>query len=154
MKKHLTLVLAVSALLLAILAALILIYQRVNPAAPLEYTQHEYTPARADLAPGDTLICSPTLTIRAAGRIDILRSYWNVDTGADAVLCSGVPAPIIQLSRNRPRGILNNFRGGASVSLPVPNLPPGHYLLLSSASGPGRGQSDYQVAFRVTKPCD
>lgn len=153
MKRTLTIVLAVLALLLAIFSALILIYQRVNPAAPLEYTQHEYAAARTELAPGETLVYSPTLTIRAAGRIDILRSFWNADKGSDAVLCSGQPAPIIQISRNRPRGVLNNFRGGAVVSIPVPNLPPGHYLLLSSASGPGRGQSDYQVAFRVTKPC-
>lgn len=146
MKRTLTIV-------LAILAALILIYQRVNPSAPLEYTAHDYAPARADLAPGDTLIYSPTLTVRAPGRIDILRSYWNVDTGTDAVLCSGQPAPIIEISRNRPRGVLNNFRGGASVRLPVPNLPPGRYLLLSSASGPGRGQSEYQVRFSIRQKC-
>lgn len=124
-----------------------------GPEPPLEYTQHEYQAERTELAPGDTLIYTPTLYIRAAGRIDILRTFWSVDRSADAVLCSGEPAPIVQITRNRPRGILNNFRGGSAVKLPIPNLPPGDYLLLSSASGPGRGQSDYQVKFSIRRKC-
>jgi hypothetical protein len=124
-----------------------------GPGAPLQYTERSYTPEHSVLAPGDTLVYTPTLVIRRAGRIEVLRSFWSVDTSKDAALCSGDPAPIIEIVRNRPASIIGNVRGGVAVTVPVPNLPPGRYLLLTSVSGPGGGQDAYEVPFVITKNC-
>lgn len=130
-----------------------LIYQSFQPppppSAPLEYTQHSYPAERVQLRPGDHLRYSPQLIVRQSGKIEVFRSYWSVDKSADAVLCSGVPAPTDKIERNRPKGIVGNIRGGRVVDVPIPTLPNGKYLYLTSVSGPGRGQSDYEVPFEV-----
>lgn len=123
------------------------------PPPPIHYTQAEYAAARAVLAPGASLVYTPTLEIKNAGRVTVLRTFWNRDTNQNAVLCSGQSAPIIEITRNLPASIVNDFRGGNAVHIPVPDLPNGRYWLLSSASGPGGGQSTYSVPFEVTNSC-
>lgn len=125
-----------------------------GPQPPLEYTQHSYLAETVQLRTGQHLRYTPELIVRESGRVDILRSYWSIDKSADAVLCDGTtPAPTETISRNRPKGIIGNIRGGRYVDTPVPNLPKGKYLYLTSASGPGRGQSDYEVYFEVVSNC-
>ncbi len=123
------------------------------PEPPLHYTQAEYKPERTIYAPGEPLVYSPTLIVARAGRIDVLRSFWSRTKDANATLCSGQSAPVIQISRNFPPSTVGNVRGGSRVQLLVPLLPPGDYWLISSASGPNGGQSVYSVPFKVTQAC-
>lgn len=143
---------AVAIVMVAIaVVALVRLARPADP--PIHYTQAEYTPQHAAYAPGESLVYTPTLVIKVAGRVNVLRSYWNVTTDRNAVLCSGQPAPVIEISRNLPIGSIENVRDGNAVRLPVPDLPNGEYLLLSSAVGADGGQSVYQVRFKVVRSC-
>lgn len=144
-------------LAIAVVGVAVLVYALIlvtsPPEPPIHYTQAEYAPARAVYAPGESMVYSPTLIIKAAGRVDVFRSFWDRDRDQNAALCSGGAAPTIAISRNFPMSVIGNVRGGSRVQLLIPNLPPGRYWLLSSASGPGGGQSVYRVPFDVTQKC-
>lgn len=131
-----------------------MLFQIAQPIAPpLHYTQLAYTPARAVYAPLESMVYTPTLEIKQAGRVDVLRSFWSVTTDSAASLCDGSSAPTTEIKRNLPPGAVGDIRGARAVRITIPNLPPGDYLLLSSATGPGGGQSVYQVSFTVIKKC-
>jgi hypothetical protein len=144
-----------SALLLSILFVFgfMLVNLAKPPAPPLHYRSIEYAPARSVYAPGETMVYTPELEVRNAGRVDVLRSFWDVTRDQAATLCSGGSAPIIEVKRNLPAGTVGNVRGGKAVRVSVPMMPPGDYLLISSATGPSGGQSVYQVAFSIDAAC-
>jgi hypothetical protein len=123
------------------------------PEPPLHYTAAEYPAARPVYAPMETMIYTPTLIVKQEGRIDVLRSFWSRTLDSAALLCDGSPAPTIEARRNLPAGTVGDIRGGRAVLVPIPNLPPGDYWLISSATGPGGGQSVYQTPFRVVRAC-
>lgn len=120
---------------------------------PIEYSQAEYQPERGELAPGEFLVYTPTLKINQAGRVDIFRSFWNRDTDSNAALCSGGPAPVYEIHRNFPVGVVGNVRGGRQARIAIPDLPPGRYWLITSAAGPNGGQSVTEVGFVIIQPC-
>ncbi len=123
------------------------------PEPPIHYTQEEYTPNKAVYEPGQSMVYSPTLVIRVPGRVNVLRSFWDRTNDRNAVLCSGQSAPVLQVSRNFPPTTIGNVRSSGRVQLLIPDLPPGEYWLLSSASGPDGGQSQYAVPFSIRKEC-
>lgn len=144
---------AAVAIVMVAIAVVALIRLAAPPEPPIHYTQAAYLPERALYAPGESLVYTPTLIIKTPGRVTVLRSYWNLGTDRNATLCSGQSAPVIEISRNLPAGSIGNVRDGNAVRLPVPDLPNGDYLLLSSAVGAGGGQSVYEVRFRVVGSC-
>jgi hypothetical protein len=129
------------------------LWSALNTSAPLHYTQVEYTPERSIYAPGETMVYTPALEVKRAGRVDVLRSFWSRSADESATLCNGESAPTITVTRNLPTGTVGNVRGGRAVRVEIPDLPPGDYLLLSSASGPVGGQSVYEVRFSVRQAC-
>jgi hypothetical protein len=130
------------------------LFRLARPAdPPIHYLAAEYTPDRTTYAPHETMVYTPSLKITKEGRVDVLRSFWNRTENTAATLCDGSSAPIITTTRNLPAGMVGNVRGGRAVRIPIPNLPPGDYWLISSASGPGGGQSVYQVPFSVVRHC-
>lgn len=128
-------------------------HREAPPLPPIHYTQEDYYPDRAVYAPGDTLMYTPTLTINVGGRVDFLRTYWDDTRSQSARLCDGAFAPQDAFSRNLPRGIIGNARGGMAVPYTVPKLPPGHYRILNSATKPSGGESDYEVPFEIIETC-
>lgn len=123
------------------------------PEPPLHYTQAEYTPERPVLAPGGTLVYTPTLTVNRSGRIEIVRSFWDVGRNQAATLCDGSAAPSVSIARALPLSLHGALRQ-QPVRIELPNLRPGVYLLVSSATKPDGGEAGSQVRFRVTKRCD
>jgi hypothetical protein len=123
------------------------------PQPPIRYTQLDYYPDRAVYAPGETLVYTPTLIVNLAGRTNFLRTYWDDTRNQSARLCDGTSVPQDEFSRNLPRGIIGNARGGTSVSYTVPKMPPGHYRILNSATKPSQGESDYEVPFEIRQAC-
>lgn len=120
---------------------------------PIHYTDQEYAADKAVYMPGETLIYTPTLVIKREGRTFFLRTFWDDTRDGAARLCDGSDAPQDEFSRNLPRGIIGNARGGRQVTIVVPKLPPGSYRLLSSALKVGGGESHYEVPFRVERAC-
>jgi hypothetical protein len=139
----------------AVLVTVIFVFRLfLPPEPPIHYTHGEYAPDKSVYAPGETLIYTPTLVVKLEGRTDFLRTYWDVTRSAPARLCDGREAPQEQFSRNLPRGIVGNARGGNQVRKFVPKMPPGDYVLLSSAvKAGGGGEGYYEVAFSISEPC-
>ncbi len=143
---------AVAIVMVAVVVfALFRLAQPVQP--PLHYLQAEYQPARSVYAPLETLSYTPTLEVKTAGRVTVLRSFWNRTKDSAASLCDGSSAPTVEVVRNLPAGTVGNVRGGRAVLVAVPKLPPGDYWLISSAVGPSGGQSVTEIPFRVEKSC-
>lgn len=153
MKKYAAIIVVMFALLLSILAVLIQTYRAAQRSAPLEYTQSSYTPDRAVYRPGDSLVYTPTLVVRHEGRVNVLRTFWDLTRNQSAQLCSGVAAKRITIENNLPVGIVGNVRGGRSVPVRLEDLPNGDYALITSASGPDGGQGVYEVRFTVVGSC-
>lgn len=143
---------ALVAVAIALLAAGIIL-RLTPPEPPLTYTQAEYTPERPVIEPGETLTYTPTLVINRAGRIDIVRSYWDVGRNQTGMLCDGSAAPSVSIARALPLSLHGALRQ-QPVRIELPNLRPGVYLLVSSATKPDGGEAGSQVRFRVTKRCD
>lgn len=142
------------AAIVMVCVALYAVYSYIRPPEPpLHYSAAEYQAERPTYAPGENLVYTPTLTVRRTGLVTVIRTFWSVSQDTAATLCDGSSAPIIEVKRILPAGLVGDVRGGRQVRIPVPNLPPGDYLLLSSASGPNAGQSVYQVRFSVTQSC-
>lgn len=120
---------------------------------PIEYSADYYTPERVALAPGDTLIYTPTLTIAHGGYLKVVRGYWNIDQNQAATDCEGKIVPPIVMERSVPPLVAGVVRGNI-VKLVIPALPPGHYWLSSTAMGPTGGTASYLVGFSVVKPCN
>ena len=132
--------------------AVLLIQIARPPAPPLRYDAPEYVPESGNVAPFGSLVYTPTLQVAQTGRVSILRSYWNIDTNNSAQLCDGSDAPIIQSTRNLPQTLAGQARANP-IRVPLPNLPPGHYWLITSATTPTGGQATYTVSFTITQAC-
>ena len=144
----------------AVGVALFAVYAIVirGPQAPLKYTQKEYQAERAVYAPGETLVYTATLTVKRVGALTLTRGYRISAPGTKADfgrarLCNGTNAPVIsEMVPPFPEGSLGvNVEG--KVSVPVYDMPPGSYWLVSSVGKADSGESLTQVALTITKPC-
>jgi hypothetical protein len=147
---HLYLVVVAGAVFVVVYA----LWNALQTEPPIHYTQATYEPNKAVYAPGETLIYTPSLQVAQEGWTDFLRTFWDATRDSSAKLCDGSDAPQDAFSRNLPRGILGNARGGRAVSVVVPKMPPGDYILQSSAvKHSGGGQGYYEVKFSITQAC-
>lgn len=151
MKQPLWPFIAVAVIMMALLGYVIA-RSLTPPEPPLDYTQDEYTPERAALWSGATLVYTPTLTINRSGRVDIVRSFWDIGRNQAAQLCDGTVVPAIETRRALPASLHGAARDQA-VRVFIPNLRPGAYWLVTSATNPGGGEALTQVRFRVVSPC-
>ena len=156
-KQHPVTVAAACVAALCVGVALFAVYTLVlrTPVAPLTYVSPSYIADRQVYAPGDTLVYTPALTVERAGITQVTRSFWDVDKGSFALLCDGTPAPTL---RNDPRVFPARAHGKAvanRVPIKIPNLPPGRYLVSSSAVKPtgDGGEALSEVEFLIARPC-
>lgn len=141
------------AVMMMLLLGVAIVRGLMPPEPPLAYMQAEYEPERRVLAPGQTLIYTPTLTVNHAGRVELIRSFWDVGRNQSAMLCDDTLAPSVEIVRALPP-LLHGVLRQQPVRLPIPNLKPGTYLLVTSATNPEGGEAVTQVPFRVTQRCN
>ena len=137
----------------ALFAAYSLVLRKPQP--PLTYTTPAYLPERQVYMPGETLVYTPSLTVERGGLTQATRSFWDVDQWNFARLCDGSDAGTIESpkrvfpARAHGRAIANR------VPVKVPNLPPGRYLISSSAhkETANGGEALSEVEFLIATPC-
>ena len=146
--------LAMTIVLAALLSAIgaTALIAAVRPPAPLVYDQPYYIADDAALCPGDVLVWTPTLTVRDAGLITIVRTYWDVANDRAAQTKDGMTLVSIEASRVLPAHLAGKPRAN-TVRLIVPDLPPGAYVVSTSARGVGTEQAVYGVFFSVLSTC-
>lgn len=124
-----------------------------GPAQPFEYTRDEYQAEHFIYAPGETLVYTPTLTVKRSGVFDTRRGWRTRPAAQRARDCAGNPIPpIVDNPPPFPPDAIDTDVE-TRVAVPVPNLPPGDYWLVSSVTKPDGGESITKVAFRVLTPC-
>lgn len=140
---------------MVMIAVLVIVIARIaNPAAPpLRYTQDVYQPERAVYAPGETMVYTATLTVERAGAIHIVRGWRTLPGHARARLCDGSNAPVLQDTPPPfpPEAVDSEVEGRIVVT--VPNLPPGRYVLVTSATKDDGGETVTQAPMEVRAPC-
>lgn len=138
------------ALVLVILVGFAVLLRRP---APIAYRSKVYTPAADVLAPGDSLVYTPTLVLSREGDLKIVRTFWRLDTHKIARLCTGqVTDSIERQPRSVPDDVLG-FVQDDQVTVKIPVVPPGDYVLSSTAITNAGGLSPSKVYFRVERPC-
>ncbi len=127
------------------------------PTPPFTYTQAEYQAERPVYAPGETLSYTASLTIDRAGAIEIIRGFRARPSSGRARLCNGQNATTFGKNPGDepppfpPEAIGTEVEGRVNIS--IPELPPGDYWLISSASKKDGGESLTKVAFSITQKC-
>jgi hypothetical protein len=127
--------------------------------APIIYDALYYRPTKDSLCPGlnptnglfNTLDFTPTVTIRSAGRIDILRTFWD-RTFRHVARLPNNSTPAVHDQFNLPF----ELAGESSIAVShvtLPNLPEGDYWMVTSVIGVNTNQVQYQVAFSVPQGC-
>jgi hypothetical protein len=154
--------------LITLIAVGMLIYVVVlvtaGPRAPLKYTRDIYCAERSQqlengcgpavYTPGDTLIYTASLTIERAGDIDLERGWRTNPAEGRPRLCNGTLAPVI--NEDPPpfsQGAVGNEVEGR-IEVEVPDLPPGHYWLISSVINADGGEALTKVPVLILKKCD
>jgi len=127
--------------------------------APIIYDALYYVPATNTLCPGinvsnglfTTLDFTATVTIRSAGRLDVLRTFWDRPHRRAARLLDN-SLPTVHDQSNLPFELAGESRTTAA-HVTVPNLPAGSYWMVTSIIGVNTNQVQYQVAFDIPKGC-
>lgn len=133
------------------------------PQPPFTYTQREYQSERTNgdaigvYAPGETLIYTASLRVDRDGYPEIIRGFRTYPREQRAILCNGKnarnihPPPEEQPAPFSFGAIGNDIEG--QIQIPIPNLPPGEYLVNSSVSKKDGGETVTRVRFVITRPC-
>lgn len=156
------LVLGGIALSVLIVIAYLSVSQTVAKAAepaPIIYDALYYMPTISTLCPGinqtsglfNTLDFTPTVTIRSAGRLDVLRTFWDRTYRHAARLPNNSTANVHD-QFNLPFELAGESRIAPS-HVTLPNLPEGDYWMVTSVVGVNTNQVQYQVPFSVPKGC-
>jgi|GEM_PF-4975928 len=132
---------------------------QVYAPAPLTYDKLSYSPAQRDVCPGidprtgivETLNFTVTQTVQAPGRLDVLRSFWNRSLRRAAREPDG-STPVIHDLLVTPFENVGDTRV-IPLSIRLPDLPPGSYLMPTSVRGVNTNEAQYEVAFVVPEGC-
>lgn len=145
---------AVATFIVVIVVALILV-QREGAGPPLSYTEPEYAAERMVYAPGETLVYTASLTIARAGDIEeVERGFRTRPAAGRARLCDGAYAPLIETDPPPFPAEAVGTEVESRIEVPIPNLPPGDYWVISSAKKGDGGEALTEVAFSVLVSCD
>ena len=141
------------AVVMVVVLAVILVRLAQPPAPPLSYTQGEYTAERPIYAPGDTLVYTASLTIERAGAVQVVRGWRARQSAARVRLCDGTNAPVVQDTPPPfpPDAVGTEVEG--RIEVPVPELPPGDYWLVSTVKKDDGGEAISKVGVIVERPC-
>ena len=156
-------------LLLGLTASAVLIFlaamsvsqtvSRAEAPAPLAYDQLYYRPVFRDICPGinpstgvaNTLSFTVTQTVREAGRLDVLRTYWDRKLNRAAHL-SDNSTPAIHDQLTIPFEIAGESRV-IPLHVTIPDLPAGSYWMVTSVMGVNTNQVQYEVPFVIPEGC-
>jgi hypothetical protein len=136
-----------------IVSAQILVKPVTDPPTTVTYTDTNFQAKNTTLCPGDILIYTVDRTFHDGGQLLAAHSFLDKKTDSWAILKNGLSAPDVPDLKPIPThwiGRTNHIE----VRIPVPDLPPGNYTLVTSAVGQTKSDpAAYNVDFRVPEGC-